>query len=358
MADAGPSSTPDWPLFGWTDDVRGALAQARQGGRTVALATLHTVVGGSPRPPGSQMLVDGTELHGFLSGGCIEGDVAARSQEVIATGRPQRLVYGEGGPFADIRLVCGGRIELLLEAIAPDDTAVAELLDAAERRRPVLWASDGVQRICVPDKGAPPAQPASILSDALGALSAAPDVAVASVDGGAALALRRWPRLRLCVIGRDPVALAIARMASESGFETHLLRPKGPATPPPLPGVAYHRAGAGDALDALGLDAWTYVAAATHVLEEDEDALTRALPSEAAYVGVLGARRRLPERLARLRALGVPAAALERLHAPIGLDIGGKAPFEIAVAVLAEIIAEANHRRPSRAFATASPAAA
>ena len=77
----------------------------------------------------------------------------------------------------------------------------------------------------------------------------------------------------------------------------------------------------------------------------DEAALAYALPSEAAYVGVLGARRRIPERLARLADLGVPEGALERLKAPIGLDLGGKAPFEIAVAVMAEIVADWSARQ-------------
>lgn len=360
MVDGAPVSVevPDWPVFGWTDDVRPALAGARAAGRPCVLATLHTVVGGSPRPPGSQMLVDGGDLHGFLSGGCIEGDVAARAREVVRTGQPQRLVYGEGGPFADVRLVCGGRIEVLLERIAPDDPAVGDLLDALDGRRPVVWASDGLMRTCRLDGPFQQGEDASPLTAALGAMAMSGDLACVSVDEGGAVALRRAPPSRLAIVGRDPVALAIARLSSEGGFETHLIRPKGPSAPPPLPGVTYHRGEAGEALRALGLDRWTYVAVATHALEDDEDALTTALPSQAAYVGVLGARRRLPERLSRLRSLGVPPQALGRLHAPIGLDIGGKAPFEIAVSVLAEIMAEANRRRPSMAVRLASPGAA
>ena len=99
---------------------------------------------------------------------------------------------------------------------------------------------------------------------------------------------------------------------------------------------------------AIGLDPWTYVAIATHGLEDDEEALVAALPSPAPYVGVLGAKRRLPERLARLRTRGLGDVSLARLHAPIGLDIGGKAPFEVAVAVLAEIVSELNRHRPRR----------
>jgi xanthine dehydrogenase accessory factor len=143
----------------------------------------------------------------------------------------------------------------------------------------------------------------------------------------------------MVVVGGDPTAMAIASLAATSGFQSWLVRPKGPEAPPPLVGVLYDRRAAEVALYDIGLDPWTYVAAATHDLDTDEAALAAALPSSAAYVGALGARRRLPERLARLRALGVAEGHLARLHAPIGLDLGGKAPFEIAVAVLAEVLA-------------------
>jgi xanthine dehydrogenase accessory factor len=109
--------------------------------------------------------------------------------------------------------------------------------------------------------------------------------------------------------------------------------------PPPLAGVAYRREEPAAALGAIGLDPWTAVAVATHDAELDHAALMAALPSEAFYVGALGARRRLPDRQAWLQQAGVDEGAISLLRAPIGLDIGGKAPWEVAVAVLAEIIA-------------------
>jgi xanthine dehydrogenase accessory factor len=90
-------------------------------------------------------------------------------------------------------------------------------------------------------------------------------------------------------------------------------------------------------LEALGLDRWTAVAVATHDADLDHAALAIALPSKAFYVGALGARRRLSERKMGLRGEGLSESDIARLHAPIGLDIGGKAPWEIAIAVMAEI---------------------
>ena len=338
-------SLPDWPMFGLTDDVRPALASAFAAKRAVALATIHAVVGGSPRPVGSQMLIDGGEPHGFLSGGCIEADICMHAMDSLATGSPKRLIYGEGGP-PDIRLVCGGRVDILLEPIPPGDAAVRDLLALGEARREAIWLSDGTRRLCAPADAPLPNLNDPVFGPLL-ATMARPDVGCAVVGQGLALGLRRLPRRRLIVVGSDPIAIAISSLAIQSEFETWLVRPKGPSEPPPLPGLRYDRRDAAEALGDIGLDPWTYVAVATHDLEADESALLAALKSPAAYVGVLGARRRLPERLARLKALGADDAALERLHAPIGLNLGGKAPFEVAVSVLAEVIGQACATRPS-----------
>ncbi len=334
---------PDWPMFGITDDVRPALARAGAEGRSVALATIYQVIGGSPRPAGSQMLIDGGELHGFLSGGCVEADVSLHARQVLETWTARRLVYGEGGPYPDIQLVCGGRIDVLLEPLAPDDAAVRTLLALRAERREGVWISDGSRRVCYAADDPPAAE------DRFGPLIrelSNPAVDCALLRPELAVGLRRSPSRRLIIVGADPIALAIARLAAQSEFETWLVRPKGPAEPPPLPGVMYDRREPDVALPAIGLDPWTSVAVATHDLAADEPALEAALVSSVSYVGALGARRRLPERMARLRARGVAETRLAKLHAPIGLNLGGKAPAEVAIAVLAEIIREESARRP------------
>jgi xanthine dehydrogenase accessory factor len=165
------------------------------------------------------------------------------------------------------------------------------------------------------------------------------------------------PKPRLVVVGSDPTALAIAQLGAQAEFETFLVRPKGPAAPPPIPGIAYLRQESADAFAEIGIDSWTAVAIATHDAETDHAALLGALPSQAGYIGLLGARRRLPERLARLRAAGVGEAAIGRLHAPIGLPIGGKAPWEVAISVIGEITA-VRHARASGSASTTSPMSA
>ena len=323
--DAAPmGELSDWPLFGMTDDVRPAMAAAVLRGERLVLATLIQADGGSPRPPGSLMMFTDRAVSGFFSGGCVEGDVAAHARSALADGRARRLVYGEGSPWPDIRLLCGARIEILLEPMGPDDPALAALLTFREARRPALWRTDGDRRACGPD--------ASRESFAQISVEASPFE----------VRLVLPPQKRMIVVGGDPTALAITRLAQDMGYETHLVRPKGPEQAPAGLGATYWRTDAPAALEAIGLDPWTYVAVATHDTDTDEAALAAALPSPARYVGVLGARRRLPERLARLRALGVPEAGLSRMRGPIGLDLGGKAPFEIAVAVMGEVTALAS----------------
>jgi xanthine dehydrogenase accessory factor len=321
---------PEWPMFGLADDVRPALRQARDAGQALVLATLTAVEGGGPRPQGTQMVFAAGIVSGYFSGGCVESDVADHAQACLEDGRPRQLVYGEGSPWPDIRLLCGARIEIFLERVEPKDSALAELLAAETERRPVEWVSDGLARVCASE------------------VEPWPEAVVVR---------RHDPVGRLVVVGGDPTALAIAAFGAQSGMQTTLVRSKGPATPPPIPGIAYRREEAGVALASLDLDPWTAVAVATHDLETDRAALMAALPSAAGYVGLLGARRRLPERLAPLRAAGIGEAAIARLHAPIGLDIGGKAPWEVAASVIGEIMS-LRYARGSSSTSTGSPAAA
>lgn len=309
---------PEWPIFGMADDVRSALRQAQQRKTPVALATLTSVEGGGPRPPGTQMVFGDGILAGYFSGGCVESDVADHAFACLEDGAPRRLVYGEGSPWPDIQLLCGARIEIFIERVGHDDPALTELLAAEQERRPAVWVSDGVKRLC--------------------------GASVEAWDGAIVQAYDPVPRL--VVFGADPTALAIASLGAQSGFETTLVRPKGPETPPPLAGVAYRRDEPSAALAAIGTDRWTAIAIATHNLDLDREALAAALPSAAGYVGLLGARKRLAERLAPLRAEGFPEARLQQLHAPIGLDIGGKAPWEVALSVIGEIVA-LRHARTS-----------
>ena len=152
MQDPASSSDwtlPEWPAFGLQSDVRLALRRACEASRPVVLGTLYAHEGAAPLGEGAQILFDdGMAAAGFLSGGCVEGDIAHHATGVLEGGEARRLVYGRGGP-PDIQLLCGSRIEVLLERIAPDDEALARLLELEAARRPALWLSDGQERACL-----------------------------------------------------------------------------------------------------------------------------------------------------------------------------------------------------------------
>lgn len=301
----------DWPRFGWTADLRLALADARARSATVALATIVRLEGSAPRPVGTQMLFEGARALGYFSGGCLEADVARHAATVIESGEPALLVYGQGSPWIDIRLTCGGRMEIFVERISPDDEAIAQMLQAMVERRPVTLISDGRERHVVNSAGDPAAWQAPT----------------------GPLALPYFPSQRLLVGGSDPTALAIATLAEQAGWDVEMLR-------------LDHVAGDGQLAFVRGLDAcldrlraadpWTAIIVATHEADVDHQMLCAALPSSAFYVGVLGARTRLPARIERLNQAGVETA---HLHAPAGLVPTGKAPWEVAVSVTGEIMA-------------------
>lgn len=307
----------DWPVFGWTDDMRPVLARARKENRTVALATIVSLDGAAPRQPGTQMVFDGAEASGHLSGGCIEADIANHAVHVVQGGEPALLHYGRNGPWIDIRLTCGASMEILVERIEPDDPGVARLLDLTTERSPALWTSDGHSRTVEPYDGA---------------------ACLSFMRDPVHFTISHDPPWRLIVMGGDPTALAIAQLAGQSGIATTLFRPGGPQAPPPIDCAGYRNGDAIAALRQIAPDRWTAVAIALHEPDAEHQLLLASLRSDAGYVGLLGAAARLPERRKRLEADGVTSAELERLRAPMGLARCGKSPWEVAVSVVAEIL--------------------
>jgi xanthine dehydrogenase accessory factor len=313
----------DWPLFGWSDDIRPALAEAVAAGRPVALATLYKVEGSAPRGAGAQMLFDDNKASGYFSGDCIEGDVAGHAAEVLAGGTAQLLHYGLGSPWIDIRLRCGGALYVLVERIDADCPAAPDLLECAYERRSCRWSTDGVMQVVE--------------------LSEGPLLEV----NEAPLHLRRRydPPRRLIVSGGDPGALAVAKLGADARFETILIRPGGPESSPPFPVAQYIRDEPADALARLGVDRWTAYVGATHEDHHDLGGCLYALQNGAGYVGMIGARSRAPGRLAALEAAGASSDELDRLQLNPGITGLGKAPWEVATGIIADVMKALNSAR-------------
>lgn len=304
----------EWFSDGLVDDVRPKLFECRDQGQSAALATIVAADGG-PRPIGSQMVIVGDRFWGFLSGGCIEADVALNAQLVLASGQPQRLVYGHGSPFVDMRLPCGGTIDVLVERIEPADPAVAELRRLSLARTPARWQSDGHRRNC------------------------RAEVDHGKLDDQPIASLRFDPAWRLLVIGEDPFAIAVAALGQMTGFETLLLAPFASESAPPF-NLTVDRRALPQALDHLAPDAWTAAILATHDTDLDEDALKHLLGTRAGYIGVLGARRRIADRTKRLLDAGFHEQEIARIHMPLGLPIRARTVWEVAISALGEVIAQ------------------
>ncbi|RJS95405.1 XdhC family protein [Salinisphaera sp. Q1T1-3] len=321
---------PAWPTYGLEDDLLPRLeAWQRSGVTTAALATLVQIVGSSPRPLGSEMAVtaDG-RIAGYVSGGCVEGAVAAEAGEVISSGRPKLLDYGAGSPVLDVQLTCGGRIAILVRRL--DDLGRHVAHRRAERR---------ARRDCWLDID----------------LEHGSEHAVAAEAPGPRTGVFRqhYPAMaRLVLVGGDPITLAVAQLAEQLGLEVGLLRPYGPSAPPPGVRLAFYDTRAlATALPAVVCDQATAIYSLTHDIDDDESVLLHGLASPAFRLGVLGSRRKADERRARLIARGVPESEIARIDMPAGIDMAATNPREIALSIVARVVAARPRACPIAAFA-------
>jgi xanthine dehydrogenase accessory factor len=345
------------------------LAGWQQDGVDVGRAVVVRTFGSAPRPEGAVLLYakDG-RIAGSVSGGCVEGAAAEEIQHAWATGNARVIRYGISDEQAwDVGLACGGTIDVLVEPVAP-----ALVIDAA---RGSVGAGGHGSAIVTPlpadsppgefgphqpGNGAPPA-PVLIVSESgnltgsLGtqeldrALIAAATEALRrglsrTVDlGGRSLFIEVFPvRPRLVMVGGVEVARSLDRLARELGFETVVVDGRASfATPERFPGVDQLIVGWLDEVaDEIGLGPNDAVAVLSHDVKFDEPAIVEALRRGCRYVGAVGSRKTQADRRARLLEAGVSEADLARLRGPVGLDLGGRASAETALAILAEIVAE------------------
>ena len=324
------------------DRIPETALEWHRAGRGAALATVVETWGSAPRPVGSQLAISGeAELMGSVSGGCVEGAVAAEALEAIADGAARVMEFGvsDDDAFA-VGLACGGRIRVLVEPVgaALPDASLATLAEARAARRPVAVETriDSTR----PDG---PVTLITGLSHRLLGYADAPERFDADRSGFDEADPTRFvavhnPPLRLAVVGAVHIAQPLAAMAREAGYDVTLIDPREAfASPARFPGERLLHDWPDAALDRHGLDLRTAVVLLTHDPKLDDPALMIALRSDAFYVGALGSTRTHAKRVARLREAGLPEDAIARIDAPVGLDIGARSPAEIAIAILAEM---------------------
>ena len=359
-----------------------AAAQAARPDVALALATLVQVDGSSYRQPGARMLVDaeGRVLAGAISGGCLEGDVAARAAEVCATGRGARLMYDLRADLEAIwgfGAACDGIAHLLLEPL-PNPTWLADAEAIRTRRRhgavlTVLDGRGGGSSCAILDGDAATGtwrpiveEPHGIAeSDVLACTRAAQRTGHSMLhavrDDAVMLFIEPLVApVALHVIGAGRGADAFVQIARTLEWEVTVIdhRPAALADLALPEGVTTHVTRFDDAealhglLESLPHDGRTAIALLSHVFDVDSAWLTALLPLPVAYIGVLGSRKRAGQLLdavnaaLRERGMSVTERMRHRLHAPIGLDLGGESPASIALSAIAEIEAVI-HGRPA-----------
>jgi xanthine dehydrogenase accessory factor len=290
-------------------------------GKRIAIATVVQTWGSSPRPVGSWLAIrDDGQVVGSVSGGCVEDDLIRRVQtEILVRSLPEMVVYGVSREeAARFGLPCGGTLRLLVEP-RPEQAILESILAAIEDHQLILREVDLQTGKSVLRPG--------IKTDGF-SLSAS------------AMQTSYGPRWRMFVIGAGQLSLYVANFAVASDFDVIVIDPREEyAEGLDLPGVQFIQGMPDDVMQELGIDSHTAIVALTHDPKIDDLALIDALQSEAFYVGALGSLTNTLKRKERLREFNVTSEQLERLHGPVGLAIGALTPPEIAVSVMAEIIA-------------------
>jgi xanthine dehydrogenase accessory factor len=231
---------------------------------------------------------------------------------------------------------------------------IAALGRARQTRRPVVLAKNlaDLREFLLPD----PAAPAALNEAAASALTSG-KISTQIIGAETWFIEPHLPPPRLILIGGVHIAQALAPLAQMMGLCAIITDPRRNfASPERFPGFALCHDWPDEALDRLGIDSQTAVVTLTHDPKLDDPALDRALRSQAFYIGSLGSRKTHAARLQRLAALGHSAPALQRVRGPVGLDIGAAAAPEIALSIIAEIVAVRRHGAAALARGAPEPA--
>ncbi len=333
------SACPD----GFVEDIRPWLHYWHNLGLPLAVITLVNVEGNSPRPVGSQLVVNALgQSAGLISGGCLEAALIEEAQACIETNESRIIRYGKDSDYFDIQLPCGSGVDVLITP-HPDDKSVNSLYEAYQKRFPVAWtvslktgkssiSPQGVDSLGVPTRTD---NPGLGRSDVLASLETFTKV--------------YRPVTRMIVTGRGSVFEELLKLAAlfdmeiiactpdfrpAIGEESAPLREKAKLVPLPKP----------NDFDATWLDSSSALVTTFHDHEWEFDILQKAVRSDAFYITALGSRSTHAARRQSLETAGVPSILVDRVKGPAGLDIGSQSPPEIALAIMAELVSHRNAR--------------
>ena len=310
------------------------LREWQAGDQPLWLGTVVETFGSSPRPPGAMLALRGDGLAvGSVSGGCIEDDLVLRAKRgELPNDRGVLLTFGVTREEAKrFRLPCGGVIRVVVEPVkirepVQNQNWVEQVLQLVQSHRLVRRTLhiDSLQ-VVLDDAG----RTDNISFDG---------ITLVTVHG---------PRWRMLIIGAGQTSAYLARMAQALDYEVFVCDPRAEMRATwDVPDTTLMDGMPDDAVLALQPDNSTAIIALTHDPKLDDMALLEALKSPAFYVGALGSKANNAKRRERLALFDLTAQEIDRLHGPVGLDIGSRTPPEIAVAILAHLISIRN--KPAR----------
>ena len=331
------------------------LEEWSKGKKNIALARVIKTWGSSPRPIGSIMLVnDEGKMAGSVSGGCVEGAVVKKATEVIEGEGTLKLAYGVSDEDAwSVGLSCGGSIQVFVETMDTTGSLVWETLleNLKSNRSSILISSleDGGNSstlITEDDQVLGNTLPEEVINEARKAYEERTHKTIA--HEGKEYFIQLFPRkAQLLVIGAAHITVDLVALANEFGFETIVIDPRGyfaENTTFPNPPSQLHQAYPSEVLNQFTLDAYTFAAILSHDPKIDDNALEILLPSKVGYIGALGSKKTHAKRTARLLEKGVEQEMIDRIKAPIGVNINARTAREIALAILAQIIEAKNEK--------------
>ncbi|MEQ1578824.1 MAG: XdhC/CoxI family protein [Hyphomicrobium sp.] len=303
-----------------------------------ALATVISTWGSAPVPVGGQMAVamDG-HFEGSVSSGCIEADAVIQALDAMATDTVKVLEFGIDDDVAwRAKLACGGKLVVMVEPLTRerDSLHLSKILTARQTRSPLVVRTHiaSGQRMVFDTPFDAPADAAKCLDTGDSSLNGE------GIDLSFCHAL--MPVVHLIVVGATETGQVLAALARLLGWKITIIDPREAfASDHRFSGFDTRIAWPGAALPDLAPDARTAIVALTHSSQIDDETLRVALEAPCFYIGALGSRKSHVARVERLSAAGMTSDNLSRIHAPVGLDIKAKSPAEIAVSILAEIIA-------------------
>jgi xanthine dehydrogenase accessory factor len=315
-----PDSAPAEPAFAGAAtslEILRFVAEADRRGQRAALVTITGLTGSSSRPIGTLMgVAEDGDFAGSFSGGCIEAAVVAEAVEAIREGRPRQVRYGAGSPYIDIRLPCGGGVDLLFEPM-PDPDVIRQAVSCLEDRQPLALAQGASGDLHILAETAQP------LTGCLGETFVS------------------WyaPPLRLVVVGHGAESLALVQLGLASGTQMTLL------TPDERLVASGKRLGACTELlstlgpsPALRADPWSAVVFLFHDHAWEPSLLEQVITQPWFFIGAMGSRRTHANRLEQLRERGIREEALARITAPLGLIPSARDPMTLALSALAQVV--------------------